>query len=79
MSTPSTTPAVMAALQAMAVPERAEGMLAYHKVPRTYIGVPNGPLDDMARSLRAALDLPNRLTLAAELWQTNSFEGHIFP
>jgi len=77
MNTPNTTPEVMAALHAMAVPDRAEGMLAYHKVPRPYIGVPNGPLDDMARSLRAALPLPNRLTLAGELWYTNSFEGRV--
>lgn len=69
--------AALAAMTAAAEPGRAEGMAAYHKMPRRYLGVPNGVLDTMTRDWRRALDLPARVDLAQALWQTDIYEARI--
>lgn len=64
-------------LHAAADPGRAEGMFAYHKVPRPYLGVRNGVLDDLAKGWRQGLSVPERVALAAGLWDSNIYEARI--
>lgn len=52
-------------------------MLAYHKAPRRYLGVPNPLIDDLADSWRAALTLDDRIALASSLWATDIHEARI--
>ena len=72
-----TPEAALAALEARAEPGKAADMAAYHKAPRRYLGVPNPVLDEMARDWRRALPLPERLALAAALWDSDIHEGRI--
>ena len=66
-----------AALEALADPDRAAQMAAYHKVDRRYLGVPNGALDELARTWRRALPLEDRITLARALWDSDIHEGRV--
>jgi len=52
-------------------------MAAYHKVSRTYLGVANPVLDQLAREWRQSLDLQTRLTLAQGLWASDIHEGRV--
>lgn len=65
------------ALRTHSEPGRAEGMQAYHKVPRPYLGVPNPALGDLAIEWRRSMPLENRVSLADRLWATNIFEARI--
>ncbi|MCO6381776.1 DNA alkylation repair protein [Oceanicola sp. 502str15] len=67
----------LATLRALAEPGRAEGMAAYHKQNREVIGIPNPALNDITQGWRQSLTLPERLTLASDLWQTDIFEARI--
>ncbi|WP_284164477.1 DNA alkylation repair protein [Frigidibacter sp. SD6-1] len=67
----------IAALQAGAEPDRAEGMAAYHKQSRPVIGVSNPVLNDLAKGWRQALSVEERVTLADQLWRTDVFEARI--
>lgn len=67
----------LAELRAGAEPGRAEGMAAYHKQDRTVLGVPNPYLNDLAKSWRQDLSVPDRTALAHELWQADIFEARI--
>jgi len=67
----------LGALKARAQEGRAEGMAAYHKMPRTYLGLANGDIDDLAKDWRRTLDLDTRLRLASELWDTDIYEGRL--
>lgn len=58
-------------------PGRAEGMRGYHKVDRTYLGIANGPLDDLAKEWRRSLTVDQRVALADGLWQTNIYEARV--
>ncbi len=64
-------------IRAHADPERAEGQAAYHKAPRTYLGVPNPVLNDLATQWRRSLSLEDRLRAARGLWRTDIFEARI--
>ena len=64
-------------LKAQIEPGRAEGMAAYHKVPRRYLGIPNPALNDIAKSWRQAMSVNERVTLADALWQTDVFEARL--
>lgn len=64
-------------IRALADPERAEGLLAYHKVPRTYLGVTNPQLNDLTKRWRQELDVPTRVTIARSLWDTDIFEARV--
>ncbi len=55
-------------------PDRAAGMAEYHKVPRDYLGIPNTALNDVTKSWRQAMTVPERVALASALWDTNIFE-----
>ena len=54
----------LAALEARSDAGRAAGAAAYHKAARRYLGVPNPVLNDLTKSWRQALSLPERLALA---------------
>ena len=54
-------------LRALADPEKAAEMAAYHKAARVYLGVPVPVIDEMAREWRAGLDVPGRVDLARRL------------
>lgn len=64
-------------LQALADPAKAADMAAYHKAPRTYLGVSVPQIDALADRWRAERTLDDRLALAASLWQTNIHEARI--
>lgn len=64
-------------LRAEADPVRAAQMAAYHKAPRTYLGVGNGRIDDILRETRPAMDLPARLAEARALWDSDIHEARI--
>ena len=65
------------ALRALADPDRATGMRAYHKVDRLYLGLTNPQIDGAVKEWRAALDLPARVDLADALWRTDIFEARV--
>jgi 3-methyladenine DNA glycosylase AlkD len=67
----------LAALEAKGDPDRAAGSAAYHKAARPYLGVSVPVITDLAKGWRAGLDLPDRVTLADGLWQTNVHEARI--
>ena len=64
-------------LRALADPEKAAEMAAYHKAARVYLGVPVPVIDEMAREWRAGLDVPGRVDLARRLWDSDIHEGRV--
>jgi 3-methyladenine DNA glycosylase AlkD len=50
---------------------------AYHKAPRSYLGVPVPVVTDLARGWRETLDVPGRVTLADGLWRTDIHEARV--
>ncbi|MGB1391013.1 MAG: DNA alkylation repair protein, partial [Paracoccaceae bacterium] len=62
-------------LRALADPARAAGMAEYHKVPREYFGLANPQVDALTKEWRAEMDVPRRVKLARELWDTNIYEA----
>ncbi len=67
----------LSALKDLSVPGRAEGMAAYHKLPRTYLGIPNPALNDLTKAWRGQLDITERVALADALWQSDVFEARL--
>jgi 3-methyladenine DNA glycosylase AlkD len=67
----------LAALQALAKPEKAGEMAAYHKVVRPYLGVTVPEIDDLTTGWRADCTLDERLALADGLWASNVHEGRV--
>lgn len=65
------------ALKSHAEPGRAEQMAAYHKAPRTYLGVPNTATNELTKEWRQTLSLDDRLALADALWKTDIFEARL--
>lgn len=68
---------VLDKLRSVGSAEDAAGSAAYHKVPRSYLGVRNPVLTDLARDLRGSLSLDDRLSLASDLWDSNVHEARI--
>jgi 3-methyladenine DNA glycosylase AlkD len=64
-------------LQALADPAKAAEMAAYHKVARTYLGVPVPAIEAMTDRWRAGMSLDDRLALAADLWRTDIHEARV--
>lgn len=64
-------------LRALAEPGRAEQMTAYHKQKRDVIGISNPDINDLTKTWRQTLSVEERVSLAAELWATNIFEGRL--
>ena len=71
-----TTKAAIAALRARGDEEKAAEMAAYHKVARTYLGVANPVIDELAKSWRGD-DLKTRLNLASGLWDSDIHEARV--
>lgn len=67
----------LAALEALANPEKAAEMAAYHKVGRRYLGVANPEIDRLTRDWRAQVTLEERLALAAGLWDSDIHEARV--
>lgn len=64
-------------LRASADPTRVDDMRAYHKIDRTYLGLANGQINDIAKGWRQTLDADTRVKLADGLWQTNIYEARL--
>jgi len=67
----------LAALAALADPERAIEMAAYHKIERPYLGLSNPQVDVLVRDWRASCTTEGRIVLADGLWQNGSHESMI--
>jgi len=67
----------LAQIEALANPEKAAQMAAYHKAERPYLGVANPDLDRLAKTWRAGLDVTARAELADALWRSNIHEARI--
>ncbi len=67
----------LAALTALADPERAQNMRAYHKMDRTYLGLTNPQINDLSKEWRSELDVPARVSVADGLWRTDIFEARL--
>jgi 3-methyladenine DNA glycosylase AlkD len=67
----------IAALEALANPEKAAEMAAYHKSTRRFFGVSVPQIDDLADAWRADCTLDERLALAAALWAADIHETRV--
>lgn len=61
-------------LQALANPDKAAEMAAYHKAARTYLGVSVPQIEELTDAWRSELSLQDRLDLAQSLWQEDIHE-----
>ncbi|MBT8460757.1 MAG: DNA alkylation repair protein [Boseongicola sp.] len=57
--------------------EKSKEMARYHKIDRAYLGVANPTIDSCTKEWRKSLELGPRLTLCAELWETNIHEARV--
>ena len=69
--------AYLGALEALGDADRAEGMRAYHKADRRYLGLSNPQIDGLTKEWRAVLDVPKRVAVADGLWQTDVYEARL--
>ncbi len=67
----------LAQLEALANPAKSAELLAYHKVPRRYLGIPVPQIETLTDQWRADLALDDRLALASSLWDTDIHEARI--
>ena len=67
----------LAALEALADPARGAEMLAYHKAPRRYLGVPVPQIEALVADWRAGATIGARCDLAAALWQSDIHEARV--
>ena len=67
----------IAALEALANPEKATEMAAYHKSTRRFFGVSVPQIDDLTDAWRAECTLDERLALAAALWAADIHETRV--
>jgi 3-methyladenine DNA glycosylase AlkD len=67
----------LAALEAKADPERAEGMAVYHKAPRRYLGLQVPDIEALVDEWREGATLDDRLALASALWDSDVHEARI--
>jgi 3-methyladenine DNA glycosylase AlkD len=65
------------ALRAVADPDRAPQMAAYHKADRVYLGLKNGQIDALAKAWRRSLTVAERVALARGLWNTDIYEARL--
>ena len=64
-------------LKSLADPSRVAGMAAYHKVPRTYLGVSNPQINDLTKTWRQTLSVEDRVAVADGLWRTDIYEARL--
>lgn len=70
--------AALAGLEALADPERAAGMAAYHKTDRRCLGLQVPQIEALVAEWRAgAPEIPARVALAGGLWDSGVFEARI--
>jgi 3-methyladenine DNA glycosylase AlkD len=67
----------LAGLNAVAAPDKAPEMAAYHKSTRRFLGVTVPQIDDLADAWRADCTLDERLALADGLWATDIHEARV--
>lgn len=67
----------LAALEALADPQKAAEALAYHKTPRRYLGIPVPQVEALVAEWRAEATLDQRLALAAALWDSDIHEARV--
>lgn len=67
----------LAELEARADPARAATMAAYHKAPRRYLGLGAPDIYALADRWRAERGVPERVALAAALWDSDVHEARI--
>jgi 3-methyladenine DNA glycosylase AlkD len=67
----------IAVLQIQGDAQKAVEMKSYHKAERVYFGVPNPAIDAAVKTWRADLSVDDRLTLAADLWDSNIHEARV--
>lgn len=72
-----TPAAALAELEALADPERAAQMKAYHKIDRPYLGLSNGQVSELAMNWRKITELSARVALSRALWDSNIYEARI--
>lgn len=72
-----TPDAAMAELEALADPDRAREMAAYHKADRPYLGIGNAEINEISTRWRKELNLEGRLAIARHLWDSNVHEARI--
>jgi 3-methyladenine DNA glycosylase AlkD len=77
MTDTPTPETALAQLDALADPQKAAEMQAYHKTDRPFLGVPVPQIEALVKDWRAACTLDERLALAAGLWDSNIHEGRI--
>ncbi|WP_137699918.1 DNA alkylation repair protein [Marimonas lutisalis] len=64
-------------LRARIEPGRAEGQAKYHKQTRPVLGIPNPALNEISKTWRQTLSVPERVALADQLWKADIFEARI--
>jgi 3-methyladenine DNA glycosylase AlkD len=67
----------LAALIAQGDAARAEGMAAYHKASRRYLGVPVPQIEALVDEWRAGATVGDRVSLSAGLWATDVHEARV--
>ncbi|MGH1465235.1 MAG: DNA alkylation repair protein [Cognatishimia sp.] len=67
----------LAQLMTHVEPGQSEQKAAYHKQSRQVLGVPNPALNELTKTWRQTLTVPQRVTLAAALWESDIFEARI--
>ena len=67
----------LAELERLADPAKAAEMAAYHKAPRTYLGVANPAIDALAARWREGASVAERVALAHGLWASDVHEARI--
>ena len=77
VSLPESAEDAINALRENVVEGRTEEMAAYHKVDRSYLGVPNPVLNDLATAWRRGLPFDSRVALARDLWASDIFEARV--
>jgi 3-methyladenine DNA glycosylase AlkD len=69
--------AALADLEALADPERAAGMAAYHKTERRCLGLQVPQIEALVADWRAGATVAQRVTLAGGLWDSGVFEARV--
>lgn len=67
----------LAALHALANPEKAAEMAAYHKSTRSFFGVTVPQITELAKTWREGLSAKDRVALADGLWRSNIHEARV--
>jgi 3-methyladenine DNA glycosylase AlkD len=67
----------LADLHALANPAKAVEAAAYHKAPRTYLGISIPDLEPLIAAWRSEATLDQRIQLAADLWATDIHEARV--